>query len=192
MRTLLLATALVLLGTSAPAATLRVVDRSFDFVDDTVLDVDVAVEGAAPVAGLEFSVVYPGDLLAVVEPTTHTGGGFLGAPVVNHDADASGLPAGSRRISVALAAADSSGTDSATVMTISFPLRCSDFSGDWPAGRTVQLQLLDAVAWGIGPDGLPAPLPLDTVDGTFLIDCTTVPVGESGFSTLKARYGREQ
>ena len=146
------------------------------------------IEDAASVAGLEFSLVYPGDVLAVVDPTTHTGGDFLGAPVVNHNADPAGLSSGMRRIDVALAAAEASGVTGATVITVSFPLRCDEFAGAWPAGRDVSIQLLDTVAWGIGAGGLPETIAITSVDGSFLINCTTVPVESIGLSMLKAHF----
>lgn len=185
-----IAAALLAFALPASAVTLRVVEQKFDFAEDAVLDVVIAIEAGSEVAGLEFSIVYPGDLLAVAEPVSHTAGDFLGPPVVNPDADPAGLGSGSRRIDVAIAAAEPSGVAAGTVLTISFPLLCSDFSGDWPDGRLVGLQIVDAAAWGVGVDSLPEPIALLTVDGSLLIDCTTVPVTVPGFSALKARFGR--
>jgi hypothetical protein len=177
-----------LLANLAGAASLRVVGQEFEITANSQLQVVVVVEDAALIAGLEFSLVYPGDVLAVVDPTTHSAGDFLATPVVNHDGDPAGLPPGMRRINVAVAAASPSGVAAGTVVTIEFPLRCGDFSGDWPAGRDVVIQLLDPVAWGIGTGGLPETIAITPVDGDFLINCTTVPVAGTGLSTLKARY----
>jgi len=178
--------------TSADALTLRIVDQELEIGVNAQLQVDVTVEDAAAVAGLEFSLVYPGDVLAVLEPTADTAGDFLAEPVVNHDADPAGLLPGMRRINVALAAAEASGVAGGTVITISFPLRCSDFSGGWPNGRDVAIQLLDSVAWGIGVDGLPELIAITSVDGSFLINCTTVPLERIGLSTLKARFSTNE
>jgi hypothetical protein len=177
-----------LAASSAGALTLRVVDQELEIGANEQLQVLVMVEDAAAVAGLEFSLVYPGDVLAVVDPTTHTAGDFLSAPVVNHHADPAGLSPGMRRINVALAAAEASGVAAGTVITISFPLRCSEFSGGWPDGRDVAIQILDTVAWGIGAGGLPETVAITPVDGSALINCTTVPVERMGLSMLKAQF----
>lgn len=174
--------------TSADALTLRIVDQELEIGANAQLHVVVTVEDAAAVAGLEFSLVYPGDILAVLAPTAHTAGDFLAAPVVNHDADPAGLLPGMRRINVALAASEASGVAGGTVITISFPLRCGEFSGGWPDGRDLGIQLLDTVAWGIGVGGLPETIAITAVDGSFLINCTTVPVERIGLSMLKVRY----
>ena len=177
---------------SADAQTLRVVDQELDISASEQLQVVIVVEEAFAVAGLEFSLVYSGDILAVVDPTAHSAGDFLAAPVVNHDADPSGLPPGMRRIDVALAAAEASGVAGGTVITVSFPLRCGEFSGDWPDGRAVSIQLLDTAAWGIGSGGLPESIAIVPVDGSFVINCTTVPVAQIGLSTLKARFSPDR
>lgn len=173
---------------NAGAASLRVVDQQFEITGNSELQVIVVVEDAALVSGLEFSLIYPGDVLAVLDPTTHSAGDFLASPVVNHDGDPAGLLPGMRRINVALAAAEASGVATGTVLTIEFPLRCGAFSGDWPDGREVAIQVLDLVAWGIGAGGLPETIAITPVDGSFLINCTTVPVAGTGLSTLKARF----
>ena len=180
--------AVTLAASGALALTLRVVDQQFEISANSQLQVEVVIEDAAAVAGLEFSLVYPGNVLAVVDPTTHSTGDFLGTPTVNHDADPAGLPSGMRRINVALAAAEASGVAGGTVITVGFPLRCAEFAGAWPEGRDVGIQLLDTVAWGIGPGGLPETIAITPVDGSFLINCTTVPVERIGLSTLKARF----
>jgi hypothetical protein len=191
MRFLVLTALLLTLAVSAASgAMLRVVEQSFEFDTADTLAVDVVVEDAATIAGLEFSIIYPGDVLAVVDPTSHEAGDFLADPVVNHDGDASGLEPGMRRIEVALAAAEPAGTATGVVLTIFFPVRCEDYAGDPPTGRSVDIQVVDGAAWGIGPGSLPEAIALTQVGASLRVDCTTVPVSSPGFSTLKARFRR--
>lgn len=184
-----LLTGLLLCSSLAHGAELRVVDQDLDFDEFAELAVEIVVEDAADLAGLEFGVVYPGSILAVAEPTSHVAGDFLGAPTVNHEANTAGLPAGFRRINVALAAAEASGVVSAAVITLRFPLRCSDFGGEWPEGRPFAIELADLTGWTVGAGGLPEVLTVDGVDGSFTVNCTTVDLDLGGFTTLKARFG---
>lgn len=173
----------------ATAATLRVVDQDHDFDENGELSVQIVVEDAATLAGLEFGVLYPGDFLAVDDPTTEAAGDFLGAPVVNHEAQTTGLPEGTRRINVAVAAAEAQGVATATVLTLSFPLRCDDFGSGWPDGRSFVIGLADVQGWEIGGSGLPVAIPVTAVDGAFTANCLTVPVRDTGLSVLKFRFG---
>jgi hypothetical protein len=175
-------------ASAAQAVTVRAVAGDFDFASDDVLEVVLAVEDAQGLTGLEFSLVYPADLLAVEEPTSHTLGGLFSHAFVNHDADVSGLPAGSKRISVAFAVASPITATAGTLLTVSFPLRCSDFSGGWPDGRPVTIDVQDAAAWVAQASELPAPVAVTPEGSTANVDCTTVPVRGQGFSTLKARH----
>ena len=174
----------------ADAVTVRAQADDFDFVADDQLVVEIVVEDAASLTGLEFSVVYPSELLAVDEPSTHLVGptspfshGF-----VNHEADASGLDPGLRRIAVAFATAQPVTWPGGLLLTLSFPLRCSDFSGGWPDGRPVTIDLRDAAAWTASGGELPVGVAVLDLDATPTVDCTTVPLPGTGFSTLKARH----
>ena len=172
----------------AQAVTVRVVASDFGFESDDALEVVVEVEDAQGLTGLEFSVVYPADLLAVEEPATHTLGRLFSHGFVNYDAGSSGLPAGSKRISVAFAVAVPVTATAGTLLTLSFPLRCNDFSGAWPDGRPVTVDVQDAAAWIAQGSDLPAPVAVTPEGRTVDVECTTVPVRDLGFSTLKARH----
>lgn len=188
--------ALVLLAAAGPVraqeVTLRVLASDYDFTGDDALEVQITVDGAVGLTGLEFSIVYPGDALAVDEPATHQiGTGFSNA-YVNYDADTSGLPAGSRRIAVAFAVAQPVSREIGTLLTLRFPLRCSDFGSGWPDGRPVTIDLQDQAAWKAAGSGLPAPVTSAAEDRTVTVDCTSVEQDTTGFSALKARHtGRE-
>jgi hypothetical protein len=191
MKKLVLGTMLLALLAIPPAAqavTVRVVAQDFDFESDDQLEVILEVEDAQGLTGLEFSLVYPSDLLAVDQPSTHELGGLFSHAFVNHDADSSDLPAGSRRIGIALSVAVPVASPAGTLVTLSFPLRCSDFSGDWPAGRPVALEVQDEAAWTAQAGELPVPTAVSVEDVTVTVDCTTVPVRDRGFSTLKMMH----
>ena len=173
---------------AAHAVTVRAVASDFDFVADDVLEVVLEVEEAQGLTGLEFSIVYPGDLLAVDQPSSHSQGSLFSHAFVNHGAASTGLPAGSKRISVAFAVATPVSAETGTLVTLSFPLRCGDFSGGWPDGRPVTIEIQDAAAWTAQGSELPQPVSVTVEDRTVNVACTTVPVRDSGFSILKARH----
>jgi hypothetical protein len=180
----------LLAAVDARAVTVRAEADDFDFASDDQLVVEFFVEDAASLTGLEFSIVYPSDLLAVDQPSTHVVGpsspfshGF-----VNHEADAAGLEPGLSRIGIAFATAEPVTWPGGLLLTVSFPLRCSDFSGGWPEGRPVAIDLRDAIAWTASGTGLPVEVTVVDVGVTPTVDCTSVPVPGAGFSTLKARH----
>lgn len=181
---------LLLAAAEARCLTVRAQADDFDFVADDQLVVEFFVEDAASLTGIEFSIVYPSELLAVDEPSTHVLGpsspfshGF-----VNHAADASGLEPGLGRIGVAFATAQPATWSGGLLLTVSFPLRCSDFSGGWPEGRPVSIDLRDATAWTASGTDLPVEITVVDADAAITVDCTTVPLPGAGFSTLKARH----
>jgi hypothetical protein len=139
-------------------------------------------------AALEFSIVYPGTLLAVDDPVSHEFVALTSHGFINPEADSSDLPAGSRRIAVALAGITPVSSDTQEFLTVRFPLRCSDFSGGWPAGRAVTVDIQDVAAWKAVDSGLPAPVAASGTGVTVNVDCTTVTAIQPGFSTLKARH----
>ena len=67
-------------------------------------------------------------------------------------------------------------------------LRCSDFSGGWPEGRPVTIEIQDGAAWTASGGELPVPASVTVENRTVTVDCTTVPVRDFGFSTLKSRH----
>ena len=181
--------ALTVLGVAdAEAVTVRAVADDLDFVAGDVLVVEFTVDDAQGLTGLEFSIVYPSDLLAVEQPSFHTMGTLFSHGFVNHEAGSSDLPAGFQRIGVAFAVATPVASAEGTLLTVSFPIRCSDFSGGWPEGRPVEISVQDVAAWKAQGTGSPAPVGASAEGKTITVDCTTVPVAGAGFSTLKARH----
>jgi hypothetical protein len=189
MLSILLAIAATTIAAPCFAVTLGAEAADFTFEADAVLDVDIVVEDASGLTGLQFSVVYPSDLLAVEQPSTHVFGDMFSHGYVNHDADSSDLPVGRRRIAVAFAAAQPVARSSGLLLTIQFPVRCADYSsGQWPSGRPVEVLIQDEAAWTASGSEVPSPAVVGTVDASFTVDCTTVPVSTTGFTTLKARF----
>ena len=180
----------LLLASSMPAGavTVEAVATDYDFRTDGMLDVEFRVGDAEGLTGLEFSIVYPGESLAVDDPSSHVLGRMFSHGFVNHDADASGLPAGSKRISVAFAVAQPVTATEGLLLTVSFPLRCSDFSIEWPEGRPVTIELEDAMAWTASGSEVPAPAQIQAQGTTITVDCITVSASRLGLSTLKFRH----
>jgi hypothetical protein len=180
----------LLLASSLPAqaVTVEAVATDFDFTTDGSLDVEFRVSNARGLTGLEFSIVYPGELLAVEEPSSHELGRLFSHGFVNHEADMSGLPAGSERISVAFAVAVPVAASEGLLLTVSFPLRCSDFSIEWPEGRPVTIDLADVMAWTANGSEVPAPAEVQSQGTTITVDCITVSTSSPGLSTLKFRH----
>jgi hypothetical protein len=183
---------LALLAVAGPVraqeVTVRALASDYDFTGDDALEVEITVDGAVGLTGLEFSIVFPGDALAVDQAATHELGTGFSHAYVNYDADTSGLPAGSRRIAVAFAVAQPLSREIGTLLTVSFPLRCSDFGGGWPDGRPVTIDLQDEAAWKAAGSGLPALVTSAAEDRTVTVDCTSVAQDPTGFSALKARH----
>jgi hypothetical protein len=180
----------LLLASSVPAGavTVEAVATDYDFTTDGMLDVEFRVGDAGGLTGLEFSIVYPGELLAVDDPSSHALGRMFSHGFVNHEADASDLPAGSKRISVAFAVAQPVTATEGLLLTVSFPLRCSDFSIEWPEGRPVTIELEDAMAWTASGSEVPAPAQIQAQGTTITVDCITVSASSLGLSTLKFRH----
>jgi hypothetical protein len=180
----------LLLASSVPAGavTVEAVATDYDFTTDGMLDVELRVGDAGGLTGLEFSIVYPGELLAVDDPSSHALGRMFSHGFVNHEADASDLPAGSKRISVAFAVAQPVTATEGLLLTVSFPLRCSDFSIEWPEGRPVTIELEDAMAWTASGSEVPAPAQIQAQGTTITVDCITVSASSLGLSTLKFRH----
>lgn len=180
----------LLLASSMPAGavTVEAVATDYDFRTDGMLDVEFRVGDAEGLTGLEFSIVYPGESLAVDDPSSHVLGRMFSHGFVNHDADASGLPAGSKRIGVAFAVAQPVTATEGLLLTVSFPLRCSDFSIEWPEGRPVTIELEDAMAWTASGSEVPAPAQIQSQGTTITVDCITVSASRLGLSTLKFRH----
>ena len=74
------------------------------------------------------------------------------------------------------------------LLTVSFPLRCSDFSIEWPEGRPVTIELEDAMAWTASGSEVPAPAQIQAQGTTITVDCITVSASSLGLSTLKFRH----
>lgn len=189
MKLLIVAAALLLaLAPSAYAMTVRAVAQDVNFTDTADLVVEVEAAGSQGLVGLQFSVVYPSGLLAVDQPVSVELGSMTSHGFVNPDADSSDLPAGFRRIGVSFAASTPVAATSGRLLTVSFPLRCSEFSGEWPLGRPVAIDIQDEKAWTATGSELPVAVPVVAEDVTVTVDCTTVPASSRGFSTLKAQH----
>lgn len=180
----------LLLVSSLPAGAVTVdaVATDFDFTTDGVLEVEFRVADAGGLTGLEFSIVYPGELLAVEDPSSHELGQLFSHGFVNHEADASGLPAGSERISVAFAVAQPVSASEGLLLNVSFPIRCSDFSIDWPEGRPVTIDIADAMAWTASGSDVPVAAEVQAQGTTITVNCIRVGTSSPGFSTLKFRH----
>ena len=70
----------LLLASSVPAGavTVEAVATDYDFRTDGMLDVEFRVGDAGGLTGLEFSIVYPGESLAVDDPSSHVLGRMFG------------------------------------------------------------------------------------------------------------------
>ncbi len=179
-------------GLVVPAAAqvvVRVVDQSLSFAQDTTVTVEIALENADAVAGLDLLLDYPSDLLAVDFPnpsTTNDDGDLFSSVTVNHDDQRVSLPAGTRRIAAAAASATALGVAGGVFVRIDFPVRCQGYAQDYPAGRDVVLRLAQARAF----DVTGAALAVQTVDGTLSLDCTALAVDDpASFGTLKSLFG---
>lgn len=186
---LLTVAGIALSAVTAGAVTVTAVASDLDFGGSDILVVELTVDDAQGLTGLEFSVVYPADMLAIDVPATHQLGGMFSHTFVNYEAHSTDLDPGLQRIAVAFSVAVPVAQPNGTLLTISLPVRCSDFGGAWPEGRPVTIGLQDGGAWKAFGDELPAPVPVTLTGRTVTVDCTSVPVPATGFSTLKARHG---
>lgn len=176
-----------LVPAAAQAVTVRAVSQSVQFASATTVTVQIALEEAVGVAGLQFSIDYPSTLIATENLTTHVDGQLFGLLAVNHDATGGANPpeAGFRRISVSAAQAENLTTNGGVLLTLDFEVGCAGFAQDFPEGRGVTLDVRDLLAF----DENGADIAATAVDGTLTLDCTTVGVDDSlTFGTIKAHF----
>ena len=171
----------------AEAVTVRAVDRSLVFEAATMVTVEIVVENALGVAGLDFSIDYPALMISTENLSTHTNGGLWGLLIVNHDNSGGDDPPapGFRRITVSAADAFGRTVESGLLLTLEFEVNCAGYAQDYPDGRDVVLDVRAVNAF----DETGALLPSLAVDGTLTLDCTTVGVESNlSFGTIKALY----
>lgn len=186
----------------APAAhaqadvTLRVVGQTFEFEEDTTLAVDVEVTGTVALAGLDFVLSYPEELLP--SETDASGTGTLwSSVVVNYDRDDAEFtpPAGRRYVAVGAASGTNVGSTDGTVVTLSFPVSCVGNAQNFPTGREITISVVAVNATTVVPDtdgdGIDdqADVTVATEDGTITLNCTSVSSDVQSFGTLKSVFG---
>ncbi len=172
---------------SARAATVRAVSQSVEFASATTVTVEIVLESAAGVAGVEFSIDYPSTLIATENLTTHGEGDLFGLVAVNHDNSTGDAPPaeGFRRITVSAAAAQNLTVSSGVLLTLDFEVGCFGFAQDYPDGRGVVLDVRDVSAFDENGSNVVAL----AIDGTLDLDCTTVGLDDTqSFSTIKAHF----
>lgn len=176
----------------AQLPTFEVVDQSVDFSSDTSVTVAIVLHDAASIAGVNFWLEYPSDLLAVdfeTAPTTHANGALFGSVTVNHDNLQAPVPAaGIRRIAVAAAQATPLGVDAGTLIEVTFPVTCAGFAQDFPTGREVALHLAMVEAY----DEIGDPIVVSVQDGVLTLNCTALPVETHSFSTIKSTFSSQE
>lgn len=176
--------------------TLTVVGQSLEFQDDTTLAVDVEVTGTVALAGLEFVVSYPEELLPAVTDAPGTGT-LWGSVEVNYDfADADLTPPAGRRYAAVIAAsATNVASTDGTVVTLEFPVTCAGNAQNFPTGREITISVVATDATTVVPDadgdGFDdlASAVVATEDGTINLNCTTVSGDAQSFGTLKSVFG---
>lgn len=186
----------------APAAwaqsdvTLRVVGQTFEFEEDTTIDVVVEVTGTVALAGIDFVLSYPEELV----PDTAEGSGtgdLWSSVVVNYDRDDASFspPAGQRYVAAAAANATNVPSTDGTVVTLTFPVTCLGNAQGFPDGRELTLSVVSVNASTLVPDqdgdGIEDLVDVDvaTEDGTITLNCTTVSGAAQSFGTLKSVFG---
>lgn len=176
--------------------TLRVVSQEFVFEADTMLEVDVEVTGAVALAGLDFVLSYPEELVPETAEATLTGD-LWQTVIVNYDRnDAQYTPPAGRRY-VAAAAANATNVESTDgrVLTLSFPVACQGNAQGHPDGRQVAIEVVAVNASTLVPDqngdGFDdlATVISSGENGNIILNCTTVSGDTQSFGTLKSVYG---
>lgn len=176
--------------------TLRVVSKDFEFDADTTLMVEVEIDGIVELAGLDFVLSYPEEL---VPPTVDASGtGEIWQSVfINYDRDDQvySPPAGRRYVAAAAANATNIPTTSGVVVTLEFPVTCQGNAQAFPNGRDVTFEIVAVNASTLVPDqggdGFEdlADVEVATEDGTINLNCTTVSEDVQSFGTLKSVFG---
>ncbi|HKK69697.1 MAG TPA: hypothetical protein VKA86_00660 [Candidatus Krumholzibacteria bacterium] len=177
-------------------ATLRVVSETFAFQDDTVLTVDVEIDGTVELAGLDFVISYPEELVpAETEATLDSE--LWNSVLVNYDRDdATYSPEPGRAlISAAAASATNVASVSGRVVTLNVPVTCLGNAQQFPEGRDVTFELIAVDATRVADDqdgdGLDdvVGVVVATEDGIINLNCTTVSSDDASFGTLKSFFG---
>ncbi len=177
-------------------AILRVVSKTFAYQDDTVLTVDVEIDGTVELAGLDFVISYPEELVpAETEATLDSD--LWDTVIVNYDRDDATWSPEPGRALISAAAANAANVASATgrVVTLDLPVACLGYAQQFPDGRDVTFELIaveaSRVVEDLDGDGLDdvVDVPVATEDGTITLNCTTVSSDEESFGTLKSLFG---
>lgn len=199
----LVAAAIVIVGAGlVPVAhaqsdvTLRVVSKEFRFEADTTLTVEVEIGGTIGLAGLDFVMSYPEELVPEAAEATGTGE-LWPTVVVNYDRnDDLYAPAEGRRlVSAAAANATNLADTEGLVVLLEFPVTCLGNAQNFPEGRDVTFEIVAVNASRLVPDqdgdGFEdlASVDVATEDGTINLNCTTVSGDVKSFGTLKSVFG---
>jgi hypothetical protein len=145
----------------------------YEFSTDAEIAVEVQLDGAGPLAGVDLVMTYPADRFLAVP--TWENGDLFGLVSVN----AESMPG---QVVVAAAAAEALGVSQGTLVTLTFLVPCE--GNDVEGGVDLTFSFAEFRPWDESAQALTASAP----DATVTLSCTPVATGAVSFGMVKAFF----